>query len=209
MSKVPYGISYWHDQRSRNGLFGDDLNSMLQKSIRRGLAENAVAAAYEMYITSPEYLEMLWKRLLCITVEDIGFGCPEAASLINTLNEMRREFPYADPDQPLFFVHAIRFMCHCEKERTNDHLRGWLKRGFAHGYVPEVPDYAYDMHTTKGREMGRDMIHFAQEGAKLENELDDESVRALHIKFLEFCREEGKMEGRPENEPFVSNCWQY
>ena len=51
---------------------------MLQKSIRRGEEENALAAAYEMYVTSPDYLDMLWKRLVCISVEDVGFGEPYA-----------------------------------------------------------------------------------------------------------------------------------
>ena len=96
---IPYGIAYWHDQKSRNGIPGDILNSMLQKSIRRGKEDSAIAAACEMYVTSPEYLEMLWKRLACIAVEDIGFGDPYASRLIRTLNEIRHEFPYADGDQ--------------------------------------------------------------------------------------------------------------
>ena len=98
---IPYGIKYWHDQVSRNGIPGDVLNSMLQKSIRRGEENYALAAAYEMYVTSPDYLEMLWLRLQCIAIEDIGFGMPEAGRLIRTLDEMRREFPYEDGDQAL------------------------------------------------------------------------------------------------------------
>lgn len=132
----PYGIMYWHNQISRNGIRGDALNSMLQKSIRRGEEEYALAAAYEMYITSPEYLEMLWLRLQCIAIEDIGFGAPEAGRLIRTLDEMRKEFPYADGDQAIFFVEAVRFLCRCKKERTSDHLRGLLRRAFENGYVP-------------------------------------------------------------------------
>ena len=51
---IPYGITYGPERRSRNGSPGDALNSMLQKSIRRGEEENALAAAYEMYVTSPD-----------------------------------------------------------------------------------------------------------------------------------------------------------
>ena len=47
----------WSNIQSRNGIPGDELISMLQKSIRRGLEENALAAAYEMYITSPQFHE--------------------------------------------------------------------------------------------------------------------------------------------------------
>ena len=54
----------WSNIQSRNGIPGDELISMLQKSIRRGLEENALAAAYEMYITSPQFHEKMWRRLL-------------------------------------------------------------------------------------------------------------------------------------------------
>ena len=64
----------WSNIQSRNGIPGDELISMLQKSVRRGLEENALAAAYEMYITSPQFHEKMWRRLLAISVEDVGFG---------------------------------------------------------------------------------------------------------------------------------------
>ena len=37
--------------------------AMLQKAIRRGKEEDALHAAYEMYITSPQFEEKLWRRL--------------------------------------------------------------------------------------------------------------------------------------------------
>lgn len=206
---IPYGVRYWHERRSRNGIPGDALNSMLQKSIRRGLVENALAAAYEMYITSPDYLEMLWLRLGCIAVEDVGFGNPRAVPLIRTLGEMRREFPYADVDQALFFVHAVRYLCRCTKERTSDHIRGMLKRAFNNGLVPEIPDYALDMHTTRGKEMGRDMLHFAEEASRVENALECEELTKLHAAFLDFCRREASDELPMDGGRFSEQGWQF
>ena len=206
---IPYGISYWHDQRSRNGVPGDVLNSMLQKSIRRAREDSALAAACEMYITSPAYLEMLWQRLMCISVEDIGFGDAYASRLVRTLNEIRKEFPYADGEQPLFFIQAIRYLCRCRKERTSDHMRGMLKRVFENGYVPQVPEYAYDVHTEKGRQMGRDMVHFAEEDSRAEPQLEDPQIRKLHEAFVAFCRQEPGMTGEPAVEAFSMNCWEY
>ena len=34
-------------------------------------------------------------------------------------------------------------------------------------YAPEIPDYALDMHTMKGKAMGRGLDHFREAGAKL------------------------------------------
>ena len=206
---IPYGIKYWHDQVSRNGIRGDVLNSMLQKSIRRGEEGFALAAAYEMYITSPDYLEMLWLRLQCIAIEDIGFGMPEAGRLVRTLDEMRKEFPYEDGDQALFFVQAVRFLCRCTKERTSDHLRGMLKRAFDNGYVPQVPDWDLDMHTARGREMGRDKLHFAQEASRVFPQMQDDGVQAIHQQYLDMLKNGCRETGEPETEPLQLNGWQY
>ena len=145
----------WAKVTTRNGIPGDEIISMLQKSIRRGLEHNALAAAYEMYITSPQFEDKMWRRLLSISVEDIGFGNTDAPQLIWTLYNMRKEFLYQDGDRPMFFVYAIRFLCRQKKERSSDNIKNMLIKDFAHGRVAEVPDYAYDMHTVKGREMGK------------------------------------------------------
>lgn len=191
---IPYGIQYWHNQISRNGIRGDVLNSMLQKSIRRGEETSALAAAYEMYITSNNYLDMLWFRLQCIAIEDIGFGQPEAGRLIRTLNEMRKEFAYEDGDQALFFVHAIRYLCRCTKERSTDHVRGLIKRAFENGYVPEIPDWALDMHTIRGREMGRDAMHFATEASRVTPQLESEEVAEIHSRYLDMLKKKADAE---------------
>ena len=118
----------WSNIQSRNGIPGDELISMLQKSIRRGIEENALAAAYEMYITSPQFHEKMWRRLLAISVEDIGFGNTQAPIEVYTLFKMAQEFPYSDGDQPMFFMHAIRYLCRCTKERTTDNIKNQINK---------------------------------------------------------------------------------
>ena len=34
-------------------------------------------------------------------------------------------------------------------------------------FAPTIPDYALDMHTMKGKAIGRGLDHFRKEGAKL------------------------------------------
>ena len=92
----------WARVITRNGLQGDEVVSGLQKSIRRGLTKEACEFAYEMYITSPQFEEKLWRRLLAISVEDIGMGNIQAAPIINSLNQMRKEFAYNESDRAMY-----------------------------------------------------------------------------------------------------------
>lgn len=196
----------WRGVISRNGIQGDLLISALQKSIRRGLAEEAVTFAYEMYITSQQFEEKLWRRLQAIAVEDIGFGDLSAPVLINSLNQMRQNFPYTDGDRPIFFVHAIRYLAAAKKDRTSDNLKNIVITEFEYGRQPVIPDFALDMHTEKGREMGRDFKHFLAEGSKVENELKvDENYKARLLALLDNIELEEPQ--RVEN-AFSFNSWQ-
>ena len=157
----------WARITTRNGLAGDEVISSLQKCIRRGLVEDACKFAYEMYITSPQMEDKLWRRLVTITVEDIGMGDVNAPILINTLNEMRKNYAYADGDRPIFFIHAIRYLCACQKDRSSDLLKNIVIKSFAMGFIPEIPDFALDKHTIRGAKMGRDSFHFLNEASKV------------------------------------------
>lgn len=179
----------WSNTKTRNGLEGDLVISSMQKCIRRGEEEVALRMAYELYITSTFHEEKMWNRLLVISVEDVGFGKTEAPMFVKTMFDLHKEFPYGDGDRPIFFMHAIRYMCQCKKERSTDHIKNIIMREFDHGYVPEIPDYAIDMHTIKGRAMGRDVFYFLDEASKVSplwEEYDDSYRQTLY----KMCQEE-------------------
>lgn len=194
----------WARVKTRNGLNGDEVISALQKSIRRGLVEEACKFAYEMYITSPQMEDKLWRRLLTITVEDIGMGDTNAAMLVNTLNQIRLQFDYADGDRPIYFIHAIRYLCACEKDRSSDLLKNIVIKGFAMGEVPEIPDFALDKHTVRGAEMGRDSFHFLNEASKVIPQMEvDNDYKERYAKILETYKPEEAVESA-----FKFNGWQ-
>lgn len=197
----------WVEITTRNGYAGDEMVAMLQKAIRRGKEEDALHAAYEMYITSPQFEEKLWRRLLCISVEDIGFGNPDAPNLVYTLFKMRQEFPYNDGDRPMFFVHAIRYLCRQKKERSSDHVKNLLNHEFEVGTKFEVPDYALDMHTRRGREMGRDVYHFLTEASRVEPYYETEGAAEIYEKYKALLESEDQGEKCPN--AFEFNSWQY
>ena len=203
MAKTMYDP--WSKITTRNGYAGDEVISALQKSIRRGLEEQACMFAYEMYISSPQLEEKLWRRLLTISVEDIGMGNPMAAIMVNNLYQMSKQFDYADGDKPMYFIHAIRYLCSSEKDRSSDLLKNICIKSFAMGKFPEIPDYALDKHTQRGQAMGRDSFHFLNEASKVypQKEVDNE-YKERYAKILE--------EYDPENvvdSAFKFNGWQF
>lgn len=176
----------WARVITRNGLQGDEVVSGLQKSIRRGLTKEACEFAYEMYITSPQFEEKLWRRLLAISVEDIGMGNIQAAPIINSLNQMRKEFAYNESDRAMYIFHAIRLLAESEKDRSTDLLKNIVIKSFAMGYVPEIPDFALDKHTVRGQAMGRDSFHFLNEASKVIPEMPvDNGYKEVYAKILE------------------------
>ena len=176
----------WAAAKTRNGLAADEVISTLQKSIRRDKVEEACQAAYELYITGPLFLDKLWRRLLTISVEDIGFGNLQAAVQVNTLNEVRKTYAYDDGDQPMYFIHAIRLLCASTKDRSSDYLKNIIIKESAMGKVVEVPDIALDKHTKRGQEMGRGSKHFFEEATKVIPQLEiDNDYRERYGKILE------------------------
>src|SRR5512133_1902530 len=117
----------WVQVRTCHDFAADEVISALQKEIRRGHAENAALLAYEMYLTSAELENYLWKRLVVISVEDIGFANSQAPVLIHHLYEMHRIYERGEGDRLLFAVQAVRYLCASPKDRSTDEMVNWMK----------------------------------------------------------------------------------
>lgn len=183
----------WTRVQSRHGIAVDELRSALQKSIRRGLLENALLVGYEMFQTGPEAERMLWERLLIISVEDVGLGRPDAPVLVNALHQMHTEFAWPGGDRFLFAAHAIRALATSPKDRTTDELANLIAHQVdVEGVKPDIPDVALDVHTRRGQLMGRGLVHFLVEGAQVENELPgrDRSYRKRLLALYDIPEEE-------------------
>jgi replication-associated recombination protein RarA len=168
MTRVSQPPDPWARTTTENGFAADEVISALQKSIRRGMMENAVLLAWEMFLTSPEMEEKLWSRLTVIAVEDVGLGNPQAPIMIETLYQQHNRYPRPMGDRFLFAAHAIRVLATSPKERVSDDLVNWAKHATALGEVrPEIPDVAIDMHTARGQAMGRDYRFFMEEASQV------------------------------------------
>jgi replication-associated recombination protein RarA len=168
----------WQRTTTEHGFPADEVISALQKSIRRGMVDNALLLGWEMYLTSPEMEEMLWSRLGVISVEDVGYGNLHAPILVDTLYRMHQRYPRPQHDRFLFAAHAIRVMASGPKDRTTDDMVNWTKNAVALGEArADIPDFALDMHTRRGQEMGRDYRWFIEEASRVVPEIADKDQR--------------------------------
>lgn len=187
---MAFSYDPWAQITTRNGYACDEVISSLQKCIRRGKEEEACMFAYELYISSPQLEEKMWRRLLTISVEDIGMGNPLAAVVVNALSQARLNFDYGDNDRTIYFINAIRYMCQSEKDRSSDLLKNIVMKSFAMGKLPEIPDVALDKHTKRGKAMGRDSFHFLNEAsivipqAQVDNDYKDRYAKLLKNTIL-------------------------
>ncbi|MBN1267459.1 MAG: hypothetical protein JXA25_18345 [Anaerolineales bacterium] len=182
----------WVEVKTVHGFPADQVISALQKEIRRGNTENAALLAYEMAATSPALEDYFWQRIMVISVEDVGTGNPLAPVVINALVQMLDKFDRSVAERKLFAVHAARFLSGCEKDRSSDEMINWILHSVNTGKISlTIPDYAIDMHTQAGKEMGRGLEHFWHEGAKVFPEKEDRDL--TYYKRIEMLLESGEI----------------
>lgn len=162
-----------------------EVASALQKCIRRGLSEEALFWATELDLTG--YPEYAWKRLRIIASEDVGLAYPDAAVTIQALYQgwldQRKKKDSRHAPERLFLVHAVLILAQCPKSRLVDHALVVMYEGDRSGR--EIPDFALDRHTSRGRAKKRAWKHFWAEGAKLANKSplnDPYEARAREIR---------------------------
>jgi replication-associated recombination protein RarA len=161
----------WSRATTVNGFAVDELRSVLQKSIRRGLVEEAALAAYELFANGLETEELLWRRLEIIATEDVGFGLLNAPALIEALYAQATRM-LDRGDRWIYCAHAVRLLATAPKDGMSMELAGWTRAVVERGErKPVVEDYMLDLHTRRGGEMGRDLAHWWNQGARLHNRI--------------------------------------
>src|ERR1700723_2985426 len=171
MSKNYLSGDVWSRAVTANGFAVDELRSVLQKSIRRGLVEEAALAAYELFSNGLETEEVLWRRLEIIGTEDVGQGLVSAPVIVESLNAQASRM--ADRgDRWIYCAHAVRLLASAPKDNMSMELAGWPRAVVERGERKAVvEDYMVDVHTRRGVEMGRDVAHWWNEGARLRNRI--------------------------------------
>ena len=116
MSKNYQSSDVWSRTVTVNGFAVDELRSVLQKSIRRGLVEEAALAAYELFANGPETEEVLWRRLEIIATEDVGLGLVNAPAIIEALYSQASRM-LDRGDRWIYCAHAVRLLATAPKDK--------------------------------------------------------------------------------------------
>jgi replication-associated recombination protein RarA len=173
----------WSRTTSVGGYAIDELRSVLQKSIRRGLVEEAMLAGYEIYASGPECEEMLWRRLEIIATEDVGTGIVEGPAIMEALYQQQKRMADGN-DRWMYAAHAIRLLACAKKDRTTMEIANWAKEVLTRGERKiKIEDYHVDLHTRRGVQMGRGTEHWWEDGARLDNQ-----VGGLDSKYGDYLR---------------------
>ena len=155
------------EQSTVDGYNCGEAASAMQKCIRRGLERDALFWATEL--DRSNFGEYVFKRLRIIASEDIGPADTLTALLVRTLydnwRDQRKKDDSRHAPERLFLVHAVLALCRAQKSRTVDHA---LVVNYE-GERPrrEVPDFALDKHTARGRAKRRGWKHWWEHGCQL------------------------------------------
>jgi replication-associated recombination protein RarA len=91
------------------------------------------------------------------------------------------------PQERIILAHAIIALCRAPKSRIADDLACVVShQRESEGLRREIPDYALDQHTQRGKRLGRGIQHWAEEGCQLTNEVAGLNVyreRALQMRL--------------------------
>lgn len=159
------------------------VSSAMQKAVRRGDARLACYWAIELHESN--YGAYLWKRLITISAEDIASPLAKEVWALHemwTLIMKEKAGTNTRNGARLFPAKAVILMCRAAKSRDTDHVTTFVydkKSGLSDEELnaeidanrdarPDIPEYAYDVHTIEGRRKGKTKGQFfAEEFAAL------------------------------------------
>lgn len=142
----------------------------MQKAIRRGDAR--VAGFFALELWHSNFRDYVWKRLFTISAEDCyGLITSEIEALWQGHELVNKN--KSEPKGRIFVSKAVLLLCECRKNRDADHLQNliydrndidverWIDD--VRHYPLPIPQYTFDVHTRKGKKMGRTKAEFFRE----------------------------------------------
>jgi hypothetical protein len=171
-------MAYNQTPPTKGGYDFYEVASLLQKSLRRGDAALAARAANELF---PQYTNYVWNRLMTVSAEDCAsLVTSEIVALYDGWLKVNNN--RAGDKGRVFIAKAIIILAKCKHARDADELNllvsdRYPEDEFAAEVVTQIedmigvdtsadfyiPDYVYDIHTRRGKRMGKTKPQFMRE----------------------------------------------
>ena len=155
--------------RSPNGYSPYDLMSAMQKFIRRSMEKEALWCFYELEACN--LYSIASNRLAVIVYEDCGMANPDLCNSIHGhIEQMNKWYKAGNGAWRLVLGNIILQACRGKKSRIADHFVCGVAAMRVNGYVVNLEDYesfVYDMHTQRGKKLGRGSEHFRDEASRI------------------------------------------
>lgn len=157
------------DYKTIRGYVFGEVSSAMQKAIRR--ADTRLAGYWAIELFESGYYKYVWKRLYTISAEDCaGIITQEIKALFDGFTLVNEGKKGDKTKGRIFIAKAVIILCEAMKSRDSDHLTNLVydrKSGISDDqileelesarqekYIP-IPNYAYDVHTFKGKITGK------------------------------------------------------
>lgn len=162
--------SHGFELATKNGYKLDEVVSALQKEIRRG--NELMAKYWALEMNESGYWRYCFRRMMVIAGEDVGLANPEAMILVSStfsalLAQERIKKVFHIDNNIIGFV--VVYLARSPKSRHIDYLGGVIFKQKEKGWKPEIPIYAIDQHTQKGKDLGKTDYDFFKEGSLIKN----------------------------------------
>ena len=159
---------------TKNGYDFYEVSSAMQKAIRR--SDIPTAGYFGLELWHSNYRDYVWKRLFSISAEDCGGIITKEIEALwqghQLVNKNSQE-----PKGRIFVSKAIILLCQWDKNRDADHLQNFVydqKINMSDDVIEKtlddvrknpiaIPNYAYDCHTRRGKNMGKTKAEFFKE----------------------------------------------
>lgn len=157
---------------TKGGYDAFEVMSALQKSIRRGQEEFAMFWALEMEETNPSWL---WKRLMVMSTEDVGIADPTVCTTVKTMWDTYEKMKeMAKGKKPESHILGMAVLSLCRAPKNHEVLYFPMVVNWWRKYLDwkiDIPDHALDVHTKRGKKMGRGRNHWYSEGLRVANKV--------------------------------------
>jgi len=161
--------------KTKRGYRFDEASSAMQKAIRRN--DPRIAGYFAIEFFESGMSKYVWKRLLTISAEDCAGVITQEVEALRTAYWLINDGQKVPTKGRIFIAKAVLLLCAWPKSRDSDHLTNLIydrtstmdatqiekELEACRGDKVEIPEYALDCHTARGKAMGKKKKDFFKE----------------------------------------------